>query len=65
MIDKKKDTIATKILNIRKFEMLLDVLFEKGKIHGTYHRCIGQESIAVGITENLNFKKYLYFNEVL
>jgi TPP-dependent pyruvate/acetoin dehydrogenase alpha subunit len=57
MIDKKKDTIATKILNIRKFEMLLDVLFEKGKIHGTYHRCIGQESIAVGITENLNFKK--------
>ena len=46
--------LAKRVAKIRYFEESLDGLFEKGIISGTYHRCIGQEATAVGVTFNLN-----------
>lgn len=46
-----------KLLKIRYFEQSLDKLFEDQKIFGTYHRCIGQESVAVAFTWFLDNKK--------
>ena len=54
---KEKDLLASKILNIRYFEESLDSLFEKRKIFGTYHRCIGQEATAVAFCHYLDKKK--------
>ena len=34
---------------IQKFELALDFLFTRGKIHGTAHLSIGQEAVAVGV----------------
>lgn len=34
---------------IRKFELALDFLFTRGKIHGTAHLSIGQEAVCVGV----------------
>jgi TPP-dependent pyruvate/acetoin dehydrogenase alpha subunit len=42
------------ILKIRRFEESLDSLFENGVIHGTFHRCIGQEATAVAVTALLD-----------
>lgn len=53
----KKENIALKLLNIRHFEESLDKLFSERKIHGTYHRCIGQEATAVGLTTCLEKSK--------
>ena len=52
-----KEILASKILNIRHFEESLDTLFEKRKIFGTYHRCIGQEATAVAFCHYLDKKK--------
>ncbi len=48
--------IAITMLKIRFFEESLDGLFERGEIFGTFHRCIGQESIAMAFTYPLNRK---------
>lgn len=48
------EKIAITLLKIRYFEESLDSLFEKGKIFGTYHRCIGQEATAIGFTHSLS-----------
>ena len=53
----EKDLLASKVLNIRYFEESLDSLFERGKIFGTYHRCIGQEATAVAFCHYLDNKK--------
>ncbi len=45
-----KSEYLEKFLKIRYFEQSLDKLFEDQKIFGTYHRCIGQESIALAFT---------------
>lgn len=50
----KKEKIIQKLFNIRSFEESLDILFSKGKIFGTYHRCIGQEATAIAFTEFLD-----------
>lgn len=42
--------VAGRMLRIRALEESLDRLFERGAISGTYHRCIGQEATAVGVT---------------
>ncbi|HET8650840.1 MAG TPA: thiamine pyrophosphate-dependent dehydrogenase E1 component subunit alpha [Gemmatimonadales bacterium] len=42
--------VAGRVLRIRALEESLDRLFERGAISGTYHRCIGQEATAVGVT---------------
>lgn len=49
-----REEIAERILLIRFFEESLDALFEKGVIHGTYHRCTGQEATAVGVVRHLD-----------
>ena len=54
--------LAKRVAKIRYFEESLDTLFEKGIIFGTYHRCIGQEASAVGITFNLNKNDYVVSN---
>ncbi|UPQ75429.1 dehydrogenase E1 component subunit alpha/beta [Chryseobacterium nepalense] len=45
----------TKAILIREFEKLLLDQFSKGTLNGTVHTCVGQETIAVAISEN--FKK--------
>ena len=47
---------------IRKFEMLLLELFEKGKLFGTTHTYVGQEAIAVSAIENLNKSDIVFSN---
>ena len=49
----EKNKIAKLLLKIRYFEESLDKFFEKGIIKGSYHRCIGQEAVAVGVCCNL------------
>lgn len=56
-MDRKDLTdIAKKFLRIRFFEESLDDLFLKQKIFGTYHRCIGQELVAILLTYYLDKK---------
>ncbi|NML55992.1 alpha-ketoacid dehydrogenase subunit alpha/beta [Chryseobacterium cheonjiense] len=45
----------SKAILIREFEKLLLDQFSKGTLNGTVHTCVGQETIAVAISEN--FKK--------
>ena len=52
LIQKKK--IAESLLKIRFFEEKLDFLFQKQKIFGTFHRCIGQEATAISFTHFLD-----------
>ena len=54
--------IVKRVLKIRFFEESLDDLFSKGVISGTYHRCIGQESTAVGVNFNLTEEDYVVSN---
>lgn len=51
------EEFANKVFKIRYFEESLDSLFQDQKIFGTFHRCIGQEAIAVAFTEFLDNKK--------
>ena len=46
-----------KVFKIRFFEESLDDLFQNQKIFGTFHRCIGQEAVAVAFTLYLDNKK--------
>jgi pyruvate dehydrogenase E1 component alpha subunit len=39
---------------IRLFEQKLQSLYQEGKIHGTIHSCVGQEAVAVGVTNALH-----------
>ena len=48
---------ASKVFKIRFFEESLDDLFQNQKIFGTFHRCIGQEAVAVAFTLYLDNKK--------
>jgi TPP-dependent pyruvate/acetoin dehydrogenase alpha subunit len=48
------EKILFKAYEIRKFEESLDEQFKNGIIHGTFHRCIGQELTAVISTYFLN-----------
>jgi 2-oxoisovalerate dehydrogenase E1 component len=45
----------SKAILVREFEKLLLDQFSKGTLNGTVHTCVGQETIAVAISEN--FKK--------
>ncbi len=52
MVDKtniSSEDFYTQALEIRKFEELLLELFALGKVRGTTHTCIGQETSAVGV----------------
>ena len=62
MICMNNEDLIKLLIKIRIFEESLDKLFEKGLIFGTYHRCIGQEATAVGITTNLSDKDYVISN---
>lgn len=53
-VETEAAAIAARVLRIRYFEEALDPLFEQGRIFGTYHRCIGQEATAVGVTHALD-----------
>ena len=53
----KLEEFANKVFKIRYFEESLDSLFQDQKIFGTFHRCIGQEAVAVAFTEFLDNKK--------
>ena len=44
------------MIEIRRFEELVEKLFQQGKVHGTMHLCIGQEATAVGACYALNKK---------
>ncbi|SIR60641.1 pyruvate dehydrogenase E1 component alpha subunit [Peribacillus simplex] len=44
----KLKTMLYDMMVIRSFEETLKKLYQKGKIHGTMHLCIGQEATAVG-----------------
>lgn len=57
MNNKELIDITDKFLKIRFFEESLDELFSKQKIFGTYHRCIGQELVAIALTYYLDKKK--------
>ena len=41
------------MLQIRYFEEKVNFLFSRGKIRGTTHLCVGQESVAVGVCSAL------------
>lgn len=41
-------TMLYDMMTIRSFEETLKKLYQQGKIHGTMHLCVGQESTAVG-----------------
>lgn len=56
------EEIAGLLVKIRLFEESLDELFKKGVIHGTYHRCIGQEATAVGICRHLDQRDFIVSN---
>jgi TPP-dependent pyruvate/acetoin dehydrogenase alpha subunit len=56
MNSKDLTDITKKFLRIRFFEDSLDYLFLKQKIFGTYHRCIGQELVAISLTYYLDKK---------
>ena len=51
--------ILYSLLFIRKFEEALLDLFQKGKLNGTTHTCIGQEEIPVAIMPLLIKEDYI------
>ena len=51
-----------KMLLIRRVEERLLKLFSEGKIRGTIHTSIGQESCAVGVVSALNLTKDIIFS---
>jgi len=51
------EKFAEKVFKIRFFEESLENLFQDQKIFGTFHRCIGQEAVAVAFTLNLDNEK--------
>ncbi len=60
---KNIEKFAEKVFKIRFFEESLDTLFQDQKIFGTFHRCIGQEAVAVAFTLYLdNRKDYVVSN---
>ena len=54
--------LLEKILFIREFENLLLSLFDKGKLNGTTHTCIGQEAIPVAALLNVKKNDYVISN---
>ena len=54
--------ILYSLLFIRKFEESLLDLFQKGKLNGTTHTCIGQEEIPVAIMPLLIKEDYIFSN---
>lgn len=50
------------MLQIRQFENLLIELFSLGKVRGTTHTCIGQESSAVGVCAGLGHNSIIISN---
>ncbi len=54
--DNKIEKVAEKIIRIRVFEETLLDLFSKGKLFGTTHTYIGQESIASAASEFLDIE---------
>jgi 2-oxoisovalerate dehydrogenase E1 component len=54
--------ILYSLLFIRKFEEALLDLFQKGKLNGTTHTCIGQEEIPVAIMPLLIKEDYIFSN---
>ena len=44
---------------IRKFEETIRDLYQKGRIRGSFHPCVGQEAVAVGACWALNREDYL------
>lgn len=57
------EELYKKMLYIRKTEEKLLELYSLGKLFGTVHTCIGQESISAGILSNINIEKdYVFSN---
>lgn len=56
------EELYSQALEIRKFEELLLELFSLGKIRGTTHTCIGQETTAVGVLAALGEKSIVVSN---
>jgi len=52
----------SKLAKIRAFEEKLLELFSKGKLNGTTHTCIGQESIAVVVMAALDLSRDCVFS---
>lgn len=59
--EQKLDMLYDMLL-IRRFEETVEKLFQKGKIHGTMHLCIGQEATAVGACASLTNKDKITSN---
>ena len=58
----KKKNILSNLYKIRYFEQNLLKLFSKGLIGGTTHTCIGQETNAIGVIDNLDSEDIVISN---
>jgi acetoin:2,6-dichlorophenolindophenol oxidoreductase subunit alpha len=56
------ETLYEKLILIRSFEERLLALFSEGKLFGTVHTCLGQESDAVGVVTHLAKEDILFSN---
>jgi 2-oxoisovalerate dehydrogenase E1 component len=56
------ETLLERMLLIRSVEERLLSLFSEGKLFGTTHTCIGQESCAVGVVGALNRERDIIFS---
>ncbi len=62
MNKKKQLEILEKMMTIRFLEEKIEFGISRGHIQGTTHLCIGQEAIAVGVSEYLTDKDYVVSN---
>ena len=58
----KDSDIIIELLEIRNFEKKLLELFDKGKINGTTHTCIGQEEVPVSVMKNIKEGDFIFSN---
>ena len=58
----KDSDVIIELLEIRNFEKKLLELFDKGKINGTTHTCIGQEEVPVSVMRNIIEGDYIFSN---
>jgi 2-oxoisovalerate dehydrogenase E1 component len=59
---KKDNDVIIELLEIRNFEKKLLELFDKGKINGTTHTCIGQEEVPVSVIKNIKEGDFIFSN---
>lgn len=60
MDQSKLASIYEKMVLIRQFETRLLELFAEGELNGTTHTCVGQEAIAVAVTEHLDERDIVF-----